>query len=54
MIKLELQRGPDPPALETLPEKPSVRRELFWMVVSVLAGLLIFLYFVVMPSNTDW
>jgi hypothetical protein len=54
MMKLELRRGPDPPALETLPEKPSLGRELFWMMVSVLAGLLIFLYFVVMPTNIDW
>jgi hypothetical protein len=55
MMKLELRRGPDPPTLENVPEeKPSVRRELFWMMVSVLAGLLIFVYFVVMPNNLDW
>jgi hypothetical protein len=54
MMKLELRRGPDPPGPETLPEKPSLRRELFWMMVSVLAGLMIFLYFVVMPNGIDW
>jgi hypothetical protein len=54
MMKLELRRGPDPLGPETLPEKPSLRRELFWMMVSVLAGLMIFIYFVVMPNGIDW
>jgi hypothetical protein len=51
MMKLELRRGPDQPTLEALPAKPSLRRELFWMMVSVLIGLLIFCYFVVLPSE---
>jgi len=54
MMKLELRRGPDQPTLEALPEKSSLRRELFWMMVSVLIGLLIFCYFVVLPNDIDW
>jgi hypothetical protein len=51
-MKLELRRdGSEPPVLENSPQildRPSLTSELFWMLMSVLAGLLIFLCFLVL------